>query len=229
VDEQLRAKPDDVLTLLRAGRLTADRVAMAAYLGDERALATGVQPWVVPDADDEQIRTTNPMYRFLRRGVLSRRERVWLACLLAERVVQRGWPGHLGLQRAISTARRWCQGEVTPQEALEAAGQVERERQALPEVTDPEDARDEAVHAATNAAQAAAARCYEQLAGAYWYPGHYAQQAARTALDGELPQETLETLTAQIASLVALHSQVAALGSVSQSQRPSAPERTRSR
>ena len=105
VDEHLRANPNDLVALMRAGRLSAERVAMAAYLGDERALPTGVKPWVPPG--DRGVGSTTQ--RLLGAG-LTHRERVWLACLCAERLGKRqgGAPESIEAIRAMQlVSTRW--------------------------------------------------------------------------------------------------------------------------
>lgn len=112
VDEQLRANPDDLVALMRAGRLAPERVAMAAYLGDERALATGVEPWVPPPSY-----RTSVTARLLEAGGLTRREGVWLACLCAERRLSLDDGGPESAE-AMRVTRAWCRGQADESEVV---------------------------------------------------------------------------------------------------------------
>jgi hypothetical protein len=111
MDEQLRANPADLVALMRAGRLSPERVAMAAYLGDERALATGVEPWEPPKKRQKKHGLARPVLRF---GDLTDRQRVWLACLCVRGMLDRHWRGEglPQLTEALELTRAWCRGEV---------------------------------------------------------------------------------------------------------------------
>lgn len=102
VDEQLRANPDDLVVLMRAGRVSPERVAMAAYLGDERALATGVETWAAGD-DGAQSRARS----VIRLGQLSKRARVWLVTACASHAVP---PEAEEIHRFLQRVEQWCRG-----------------------------------------------------------------------------------------------------------------------
>jgi hypothetical protein len=109
----------DLVALMRAGRLEPSRVSMAAYLGDERALATGVEPWV-PSPHDPQP-GWGPVTLLFLGGHFSRREAVHLACLCVERVVALHWGGGPEPLSAVRAAQAWCLGALTREEASVAA------------------------------------------------------------------------------------------------------------
>lgn len=118
VDEDLRAKPGDLVTLMRAGRLSLDRVALAAFLGDPRAMATGVAAWTPPSAP--YTVPHSPSYKVLRWGQLSRRARVWLAATLAEAEVND--PSAMTVLQII---KQWCRGEVYAGAVEDAANRLD--------------------------------------------------------------------------------------------------------
>lgn len=129
MDSELRANPDDLVALLRAGRLSRERVAMAAYLGDQRALATGVEPWEPPEPGSPVEKLTQAM----RHGNLTEREQGRLLLHLARQAAQRAdedpakfrrllnaWRGH----RTLRDLRRELEAlyrDVLIEPALEAA------------------------------------------------------------------------------------------------------------
>ena len=124
VDEQLRANPDDLVALMRAGRLSRERVAMAAYLGDERAAATGVEPWVPVYSDWTHRSGPAPLsWEVVGFGELTKRQRVWLAAICAERALEhfprlredQVW-SHL-----LKLARAWCRSEGSDAERQAAS------------------------------------------------------------------------------------------------------------
>ena len=116
MDEQLRANPDDLVALMRAGRLSRERVAMASYLGDERALATGVKPWRPPRARPEWV---SPARFLMHHAALTHRQRVWLACLCCEHVLDTE-ESKLAAEAALSVTRRWCLGKADWHEVYRA-------------------------------------------------------------------------------------------------------------
>jgi hypothetical protein len=123
VDAQLRANPQDLTTLLRAGRLSPLRVALAAYLGDQRALATGGEPW--ERAGDELGRWTWPARYVLQHADLSQRERVWLGAACAQRAVQEHSP-EPELLAFLEAVRAWCCGDLRkPPTLTPSSGQVD--------------------------------------------------------------------------------------------------------
>lgn len=116
MDRQLRARPNDVNTLMRAGRLSRDRVAMAAYLGDLRALEAGVEPW---QADEPPGPWQWPVRFVLRYGPLTPRQRVGLVGICAEHAPLSGTG-----RKTMKVVWRWCRGEATAKEVSAATGIV---------------------------------------------------------------------------------------------------------
>ena len=113
MDEQLRAQPDDLVALMRAGRLTPERMAMAAYLGEARALATGVEPWKpVRRRHRRRLGVDWPARIFVECAPLPPKARVWFAALAAGRALE-GW-GAASEDAALGHAAvvRWCVGDA---------------------------------------------------------------------------------------------------------------------
>jgi hypothetical protein len=97
---------------LRAGQLSAERVALAAYLGHPSAgLVTS--PWEPP-----QELNTWPAQVVVTLAPLSLPQRVWLACLCAEHALAVALPDRREPIAALASARRWCRGEVEAEEVV---------------------------------------------------------------------------------------------------------------
>lgn len=119
MDEQLRrlerTNEVSVLDWLRAGRLAPAHVALAAYLGDPRALATGVQPWAPTSSASVRF----PVACVVSEAELTDRQRVWLACtaVLPRRQLPPG-PGPLQARltelggAVFDAVCRWCEGRA---------------------------------------------------------------------------------------------------------------------
>lgn len=118
MDSELRANQDDLVALLRAGRLSHERVAMAAYLGDERALLTGVEPWEPPEPLPEWCWRARFVLLF---GDLTSQECAWLSALVSARAIDGLWPDDSIPAIAVRATRAWCLGEGTEADASEAA------------------------------------------------------------------------------------------------------------
>ena len=106
------------MTLVRAGRLTAERVALAGYLDDARALATGIAPWV-PAAAERGVWKARLL---LSQHEFSPKQLVWLVSLCVE-VARENWSGGSELDDAIALVRRWCTADV-PDAELQAGSQT---------------------------------------------------------------------------------------------------------
>lgn len=138
MDEELRAHPDDLVALMRAGRLSPERVAMAAYLGDARALATGLEPWKPAYPlwiiAGRHARPWPARVLLTGRSSLTTRERAWLLCLCAEHAVAKGWSHGPEAAETLQAVRRWCRGEAPADDAYACA-------RALAQVVDRLEAR----------------------------------------------------------------------------------------
>lgn len=117
MDEQLRTNPDDIVSFMRAGRLDTKRVAMAIYLGDQRATATAVAAWAPPDEGPPSRSETLIAY-----ADLSPQQLVWLACACVETVLQsnnRAVP-----VTSLATTKEWCQGRASLQDLTRATNEA---------------------------------------------------------------------------------------------------------
>lgn len=98
---------DPIARAVAAGRLPRERVALAAYLGDARAVASGVPAWKPPEDPRD------PLGRALTYGGLDRPTLVRLSAEMAAHLLPRFEAAHPGddrPRRAIEAALRWASG-----------------------------------------------------------------------------------------------------------------------